>query len=374
MTPSRRDFLRKSFAAALAATAGGVVLGACGDDDDDAASGTTAVTTAPTSSTSGSGASTTSTTAARQVQQLTALMPFPLFLTFIADVTSVSGGFQEAEGVDLELQFGQSAPQALQQLAAGNVPITINGPLTIVRAVSQEEAPFVAIATEMQETIYRLVSTPSSKIEALAGLEGATVGFPSLGGNAEDVFNLVSRDAGLDPEDVNRVAVGNDAASLAFLDDGRVDVIFGTLEAATGMATGGAQLNIAKVPNANPLLGFSLVVQRETIESRREVLVGYLAAMHKTVTALLDPDQRPELLTKVRADWELPQLDDPARANPVIDALLSLWLAAGEENLMRNVPERWEDGVARFVESGIAKPGSTATDFYTNELVDEALV
>src|SRR5918992_4243508 len=106
MTRTRRDFLRNALAAALTGAAGGVVLGACGDDDDEAASGTTAGTTATTSA---SGASTTSTTAARQVQQLTALMPFPLFLTFIADVTSVSGGFQEAEGVDLDLQFGQSA-------------------------------------------------------------------------------------------------------------------------------------------------------------------------------------------------------------------------------------------------------------------------
>jgi hypothetical protein len=77
MTTSRRDFLRRSMA--LAATLGApAVLAACGDDDDTAESG--AGTTA-----GGSGA--TSTTA-REVERLTVMMPFPLPMNFIADITA----------------------------------------------------------------------------------------------------------------------------------------------------------------------------------------------------------------------------------------------------------------------------------------------
>jgi NitT/TauT family transport system ATP-binding protein len=46
----------------------------------------------------------------------------------------------------------------------------------------------------------------------------------------------------------------------------------------------------------------------------------------------------------------------------VIDALLSLFTAAGEENLLRNVPERWAQGVAEFEKVGVAAPGQRPDD------------
>jgi len=284
----------------------------------------------------------------------------------------VAGVSLEKNGVDLKLEFAQSAPQALQQLAAGNIPVANNAPLAIVRADSLEGADFVSIATTNQESIYRLVSTQESNIATLADLSGKTVGFPTLAGNAEQTFDLLMRGADLDPASVQRVQVGNDAAGLAFAEDGRVDVIFATLEAATGMQVAGLNAIITKIPDINPLLGFGLMVRRATLDTHHDVLVNYLRAMHQSVTALLDPAQRAELLPKVRAQFDLPQLDDPAKVNPVIDALLSGWTAAGEENLLRNVPERWAEGVAGFEKVGAAAPGSDPTTFYTNELVDEA--
>ena len=360
--PSRRDFLRLSIGSTLLLS----TALACGDDDDPEASAGSSSTTATTL------ASTTSTTAVPEPQALTALMAFPLFLTFIVDVTSVAGGFQEQNGVDLKLEFAQSAPQALQQLAAGNVPVANNAPLAIVQANSQQGGDFVSIATTNQQSVYRLVSTEEKNIASLADLVGATVGFPSLAGNAEQTFDLLLKAHDLDPASVNRVAVGNDAAALAFAEDGRVDVIFGTNEAATGMRVAGFDAVIAEIPGANPLLGFGLMARRATIDSHHDVLVDYLRAMHQSVTALLDPTRRTELLPKVRSQFELAQLDDPAKANPVIDALLTGWTAAGEENIMRNVPERWEEGVAGFEKLGVAAAGSDPTSFYTNDLIDEA--
>jgi ABC-type nitrate/sulfonate/bicarbonate transport system substrate-binding protein len=357
--PSRRDFLRFSLGSAVLLGAGGTLVG-CGDDSEPAAS---TRTTAASGSDDGGGAPT----------PLTSLTSFPLFLTFIVDTTAIAGGFLERNGVDLDLQFGQGAPQALQQLAAGNVPVAGNAPLAIVRANSFEDGDFVAIASTMQETIYRLVSTEDKGIDTLAALEGRTIGFPTLAGNAEQSFDLMLAEAGVDPTSVQRVAVGNDAASMAFVEQGRVDVIFGTLEAATAMRVAGVDAHIAEIPDANPLLGYAFVTRRETVDTHGDVLTRYLRGLHEAAMALLDDDQRADLLPKVRARFELPQLDDPESANPVIDALLSLYTAAGVENLYRNVPERWEEGVARFEEQGAAAPGSDATSFYTNDLVDEAL-
>jgi hypothetical protein len=49
-----------------------------------------------------------------------------------------------------------------------------------------------------------------------------------------------------------------------------------------------------------------------------------------------------------------------------------MWFSAGDENLLRNQPEVWEEGIATFQRLGIVAEDAQPTDFYTNELWDEA--
>lgn len=356
MQTTRRDFLRASLATGFAVGASGL-LAACGDDS------------APAATTLGE----SSTTTARELRKLSAMMPFPLFLAFISDVAASSGGYMAAEGIDLDLQFARSAPQALQQLAAGNVTVIRNAPIGVIKAVSQEGAPFVSIATANQEIIYVIVSTEAKPLDSLASLQGKTVGMATLGGNAEDTFNLINRAAGLDPAAVSLQAVGNESGAFALIEEGRIDAIFATLESTAAMAAAGLEPHVARIEGANPLLGTCIVTTRDFLVDRRDLLVSYLAGLHAAMEAIRDPATLDELIPKVRADWDLPQLDDPAAAKPVIEAISSAWVAAGEENLLRNVPERWEAGVAGFKKMKIASDTSQATDFYTNDLLDEAL-
>src|SRR5688572_23922874 len=114
---SRREFLRSSLATSLALGVGGGILAACGDDEDE-----------PTATT----ASDSTTTTALEAKALTVMMPFPLSINFISDVVAKSGGFMDEVGIDLDLQFARSAPQALQQLAAGNVTVVRNGPVETI--------------------------------------------------------------------------------------------------------------------------------------------------------------------------------------------------------------------------------------------------
>ena len=216
MTTDRRDFLKYTLGSMIAIGASGY-LAACGGDDD-SASGSTSTSAGAT------------TTKPVELQKISAMMPFAVGINFIADTAAAAGGFFKDNGLDMNLQFAQSAPLALQQLAAGNVDVIRNAPIAVVKAVSQEGAPFVAIGMPNQEMLYRLVTTSDKPVDDLASLEGKTVGMATLAGNAEDTFVLVLKGAGVNPDSVTRVAVGNDAAALAFVEDGRVDALFATLE------------------------------------------------------------------------------------------------------------------------------------------------
>lgn len=355
MTATRRDFLKYASTTALA-VAGGSVLAACG------------------SSSSGSRRSSSATTGPRvAAQKLTAMMPFPLYLNFIADLAGKSGGYMRADGVDLDLQFARSAPQALQELVTGRVAVVRNAPIAIVKAVSQQGAPVVSIAMMNQEILYVLVSTEAKPVDDLHALDGKTVGMATLGGNAEDTFNFVLKEQGIDPATVKRQAVGNEAASLTFVEQGRVDAIFATRESTASMKSAGLRPHAAEIQGANPLLGTNIVTTRDNVTAKRDVLVRYLRALHQAMVDLHDPKKLDALIPKVRHDWDLPQLDDAKKAKPVIAKISDMWYAAGADNLLRNVPDRWATGVAEFERFKIAKPGTAPETFYTNDLVDEAL-
>jgi ABC-type nitrate/sulfonate/bicarbonate transport system substrate-binding protein len=367
MTTSRRDFLRSSLALAATVGAGGV-LAACGDDEE---GGGAAETGAGPSTTAAADSSTT--TSAPEVQRLTVMMPFTLSPNFIADIAAKSSGAMAAHGIDLDLQFAQGAPQALQQLAAGNVTIIRNGPVETLQAIVNEDAPFMTIGMVNQRTNYTLTSLPESAY-ALTDLGGLTVGLPTLGGNAEFVLDLVLRAADVDPATVGRQAVGNEASAYGVMQEGVVDALFVTTSAVAAIRAAGQEPHVDPLADVNPLLGTNLVTTQQFIDERRDVIVAYLAALHETMIGLNDPARRAELVAAVVADdWELPQLEDPAAADRIVASVAGPWFADGEENLLRNLPERWEAGVAELVELGVLPEGSAATDFYTNDLLDEAV-
>lgn len=356
MISTRRDFLRSSMAAA-AAIGGAGLLAACGDDDDPEAA-------------SGSDGSTTTTAKALS---LTAMMPFPLSVNFIGDVVAKSAGFMDEAGVELDLQFSTGAPQALQQLAAGNVTVIRNGPVETIQAIVNEDAPFITIGMPNQRTNYTLTSMPDAPY-SLADMAGHTIGLPTLGGNAEFTIDLLLREQGVDPSKVKRQAVGLEASSFGLLQEGVVDAMLVPRSTVAGIRAMGEEITVDLLEDVNPLLGTNLVTTRQFVEERRDAIVAYLSGLHSAMLAINDEQRLPELISAVQADdWELPQLDNPEAAKPIIKSVASRWFEDGEENLLRNIPERWEQGVAELIEQGVVPEGTEASDLYTNELLEEAL-
>lgn len=359
--PSRRQFVKASVAASLLLGGGGL-LAACGDDDD---------TTAQSGSGTSGGDGTTTTTAA-ELTRLSVMMPFPVSLNFIADMALTSGGIMAEHGLDLDLTFARSAPQALQQLAAGSVAVVRNAPIAVARAVASEGAPFVSIGMPVQQLLYILISTPEAPVNSLEEVMGKKVGLPTLGGQAEDLFTLLMKSAGLDPTTVSLEAVGNETTSYALVEEGRVDAIFGTREAAAVMENAGLTPHTAEVDDANPLMGVALVTSRETLESQRDPLVRYLQALAQAMTTIHEGGDD-ELLSLVADEYDLSNLKQPDEVDrAVLGTISGMWFSEGEENLLRNVPEQWDAGVAAFQRLKIVPAEAEATDFYTNELWDEA--
>jgi len=196
---------------------------------------------------------------------------------------------------------------------------------------------------------------------------------PTLAGNAEFTLDLLLRAEGIDTATVAREAVGDQGSAYALVQEGRVDALFVSRSTVAGIKALGESPHVELLEDVNPLLGTCLVTTQEFIDERRAAIVGYLRALHAAMLAINDEASLEELIPAVRADWDLPQLDDPEAAKPVIASVATRWFEDGEENLLRNIPDRWEAGVAQLIELGFLPEGSEAESFYTNDLLDEAL-
>ena len=347
----RRRFLKASLATTFAVSASGLLV-ACGDDDE-----------------GGGGDS----EGGEDLIPLSVLMPVPIIMNFIADCAGVSCGFFEEAGLDVDLQFARTAPQAMQQLFGGSADVIRTAPIAIAGAAANEDAPIISIGMPVQEIVYVLVSSPDDPYASLEALEGRTVGLPQLASSAEDTLDLVLRSAGVDPETVERQAVGVESTAYALIEEGRVDAIFATKEAAAAMELAGLGPVITDVSEDNPLLGVALATTTETLEAKVDPLERYLSGLAASMRALNDPDTFLELAPAIREDWDLPLLDDPEAAAPVMATIAGMWFSEGDENLLRNLPEDWEAGVANFAELSIVPEGTDPTTLYTNDLWDEAL-
>ena len=358
---SQRKLLRRGLAAVAALS----LLAACGDDDD-AADGAD-------SSVGGDTATEGTEAASAEPDQLTVMMPVQIGMSFIADMVAVSCGFYEDEGLDVEVTFAQGGPQALQQLVGGNVDIIRNNPVEMIQAVVNEDAPLISIGVVNQHTNFTLTSAQEDSY-ALEDLSGLTVGLPTLGGNAEQSLGIALRNVGVDPATVNLQAVGGDASGFAALEEGIVDALFVSRSTVAQYRAAGEDPYTDELSHVNPLLGTNLVTQTGFLEENRDVVVRYLRALHTVKLALIDEEQRRELIPCVaEGGWDLPQLQDQEAAFDIIGSTATTWLEEGEENLLRNVPELWEEGLSQLIEQGLVPEGTEATDLYTNDVLDEAI-
>ncbi len=141
-----------------------------------------------------------------------------------------------------------------------------------------------------------------------------------------------------------------------------------------GIRAMGEEIEVNLLEDVNPLLGTNLVTTTEFLDERRDALVAYMEGLHEAKVALNDESRVPELVDAVLADdWDLPQLQDPDAAKATVAAVASRWFEDGEENLLRNIPERWEQGIAELAELGVVPEGTDPSRLYTNEIVEEAV-
>jgi len=130
-------------------------------------------------------------------------------------------GWFQAEGIKVDLVFGQSNASIIQQLAADSINVSVgSGLVDPIRAVDKG-APVALVRIETQRPPYALLAKPG--IRTMADLKGKIV---SVGGPKDITrifFERMLTPSGVKPGDVDLIFAGATSARLAALESGAAD-------------------------------------------------------------------------------------------------------------------------------------------------------
>lgn len=214
-------------------------------------------------------------------------------------------GFYEDEGVEVEYQSAGSDLPLPAFVANGDADIALAGSDETLAAVSQG-GDLRNVYDDYRAAADVISVLDDSDIQDVSGLEGATVG---VAGQDDRVVTETALDiAGVDPSSVQIVTIGEGGPTTAqAITGGRVDAYAaGISDKAITETLGDITLRDILPEEIRDRPAASMVVAPETIESRRDALVGFLRAWAMATYAA---EVNPEVVAaisreRVPQEWE----------------------------------------------------------------------
>jgi NitT/TauT family transport system substrate-binding protein len=138
-------------------------------------------------------------------------------------------------GIPLGLYGKELAPESVgTQGAAENLQLMLSGQVTMSTgtqdvffnaAAEGRVLPVIAPCVYLRGLIHRVSVLPDSKIQRYADLKDKRVGLPTLAYGGVPYLKFAAKHAGIDPDSIQMVAVGDGQQAAAALTSGRVDAL-----------------------------------------------------------------------------------------------------------------------------------------------------
>jgi NitT/TauT family transport system substrate-binding protein len=311
--------------------------------------------------------------------------PTKITYVYCADTLSPSGapfwigdelGYFAEENIELEvIPVAGGTGACLQLLAAGRADISAPSPDVVLSAAAGGQELGLTYFYEIAPSfLFDATVTPDSDVESFADLEGATIGLASLGGSFELFVRAGLTDAGVDPDSVEMVAVGTEAAAAESLENGDIDALVINDVRYAALEQAGYTFRYLDKPDVTDrMFGAGLLARDAWLEEEPEAAEGYARAYAKSV---LFAQENPEAAIKIH--WDMyPQfaptedLDAAMTATlPVLERRLDQIEDDGSDE--HPFGEFTEDSWDAYVEFlGLTDSIDDVTDFYTNDVTAE---
>jgi NitT/TauT family transport system substrate-binding protein len=235
-------------------------------------------------------------------------------------------GYFKAQGLNVEIKVASNdISKNIPLVVSGQVQLTEAGMSSLIAAKSQG-LPLQAVlgvqnAGKGAKQDDGCLAPPGSSVTSLAGLEGRTVGVPTLGNPVQIINNIAMRNAGDDPAKVHYVALSTDALNAAAT-SGKVDAVctFGLFydEAVAAGFTPLQGGTVGTLPGAPQVIW----IASNTFAGKNSAeLTKFTAAMNQAYGYLNSHDAEYRAITA--ANTTLPKQYIETRPLPVMTAAIS---------------------------------------------------
>lgn len=301
------------------------------------------------------------------------ISPFNFSLSFGAVLYADVMGYYTEEGLQFEAEAGKGAAFAAQMVIAEQMDSGRTGGTNYILSKVENDAPLISIATIAQLSPFFLITSKQNPANSVADLEGRTVGMASLGGSMEGTLDLLMRKGGYSPDSVEKVKVADTAASYALIEAGRAGAFIGNTSSM--IMAKSATDDAHAIPMDDGMPGQVYVAREDEVAASPEKFIAFLRATHRAAQeiARTPKEELDPVLEKIGSLYDVSGLDNPETAREDLYVNAQNWIAKGEENLLRNVPEVWKEAATMLHDAGMIGEAIDPTTLYTNDLLEKAL-
>jgi NitT/TauT family transport system substrate-binding protein len=283
---------------------------------------------------------------------------------FAPFTVAVVNGYFRAEGLDVKVQEGSSATQALQSIASGQDDLAYVPSIQLIKAVNQG-MPLKAVATIIKVDSMAMVAKSAIPLSSPSDLQGRTVEI-SAASTFSQIWSAFARKNGIDVNKVNvvRVAPG---ARFSLLLDGKVDVLadifmtneYPVLQAKTG-------LNTLKIGDFGfKLLGYTLAATDKLQKDKPDLLRRFNAAAMKGFRFTIENADKAAAIAAQAYPSALPA--DTTRGQ--VDQLVAFLKQGAPSEIFRGSDEGWQQTITILKNSGAISEQRPLSAYYTNAFV-----
>lgn len=306
----------------------------------------------------------------RPLRKLIYLPPYTSLISFAPEYVAKAGGFFEREGLDVTIGGSRGATLSMQQVVARQALICRSGSPELMTAILNEGVPLVAIATLCQSSPFGVFSKKTAPVGTPEDMKGKVIGVASKGGTTEKLLDAMLVQANIDPASVRREVVGESPGAMGVVEAGRISAFIAGTSTKIALEEANTSMEWFPVDRYAPMPGQVISTLRATVQDDADTLVRFLRAVRNAVNFIVADSTKDKTL-ELLAQFQLPALKNRATAKKDVEANMKLWLSAGQQQVLKNVPDHWQKARDIYAKTGAVKPGP-ATDLYTNDIVEKA--
>ncbi len=284
---------------------------------------------------------------------------------------AVTMGLFAKEGLNIDIQNGRGSGYSLQIVGVGQKDVG-QGELGPMVVAIDKGMPVVSIAGWARRNDMSILVDRDSPIKSPQDLKGKRVVMGNSG-TWQPVLDSFLRHNGMTRDDFTLVMVDASAMYTTY-SSGRVDAMFGIGPYTSPIVNPQRpSRTIDGTAFGLSAPGTGVFVRREILKTKRSALVKFIRAYTAAWIHMNDMHEDDAVAAVLK-------LHPNDKINPDVlkgqiiayrqyfDTLNTVGKPFGWQS-----EKDWEDVIAQMEQVGVIKPGRKPSDFYTNEIVDEAL-